>query len=199
MNIKQEIKRLVLATALLIPGLVNAAVILPGLDIVTITGDTGVTVTVDSFNIDATAYQIVFDDNNLNIDIADEIFTLSSTSGTYDPTAIDGTWGLGFFDGSFTVGTAGSELLIGSFTSMEVNGWGNNEFDFFGDVLFTSGSLMGATNGQFEGSTFLSIQSGELELQSKLGEVAVVPVPASVWLFGSGLLGLVGVARRKEH
>lgn len=26
---------------------------------------------------------------------------------------------------------------------------------------------------------------------------AVVPVPAAVWLFGSGLLGLVGVARRK--
>ena len=29
-------------------------------------------------------------------------------------------------------------------------------------------------------------------------DVAVVPVPAAVWLFGSGLLGLVGVARRKK-
>ncbi|MCG6937113.1 MAG: VPLPA-CTERM sorting domain-containing protein [Gammaproteobacteria bacterium] len=27
----------------------------------------------------------------------------------------------------------------------------------------------------------------------------VVPVPAAVWLFGTGLLGLVGVARRKAH
>jgi len=27
---------------------------------------------------------------------------------------------------------------------------------------------------------------------------AVVPVPAAMWLFGSGLLGLVGVARRKK-
>lgn len=26
-----------------------------------------------------------------------------------------------------------------------------------------------------------------------------VPVPAAVWLFGSGMLGLVGVARRKKH
>jgi hypothetical protein len=25
-----------------------------------------------------------------------------------------------------------------------------------------------------------------------------VPVPAAAWLFGSGLLGLVGVARRKQ-
>ncbi|MGB5409060.1 MAG: VPLPA-CTERM sorting domain-containing protein, partial [Thiogranum sp.] len=30
------------------------------------------------------------------------------------------------------------------------------------------------------------------------GSVTVVPVPAAVWLFGSGLLGLVGVARRRR-
>lgn len=30
------------------------------------------------------------------------------------------------------------------------------------------------------------------------GVVSAVPVPAAVWLFGSGLLGLVGVARRKK-
>ena len=30
------------------------------------------------------------------------------------------------------------------------------------------------------------------------GSVPEVPVPAAVWLFGSGLLGLVGVARRKK-
>ena len=29
------------------------------------------------------------------------------------------------------------------------------------------------------------------------GDVSAVPVPAAVWLFGSGLLGLIGVARRK--
>jgi hypothetical protein len=27
---------------------------------------------------------------------------------------------------------------------------------------------------------------------------AVIPVPAAVWLFGSGLLGLIGIARRKR-
>ena len=30
------------------------------------------------------------------------------------------------------------------------------------------------------------------------GSVTVVPVPAAVWLFGSGLIGLIGVARRKK-
>jgi len=29
-------------------------------------------------------------------------------------------------------------------------------------------------------------------------EVSAVPVPAAVWLFGSGLIGLVGMARRKK-
>ena len=29
-------------------------------------------------------------------------------------------------------------------------------------------------------------------------DTAIVPVPAAVWLFGAGLLGLVGVARRKR-
>lgn len=30
------------------------------------------------------------------------------------------------------------------------------------------------------------------------GDVGAVPVPAAVWLFGSGLIGLIGVARRKK-
>ena len=30
------------------------------------------------------------------------------------------------------------------------------------------------------------------------GTVSAVPVPAAVWLFGSGLIGLIGVARRKK-
>ncbi len=33
---------------------------------------------------------------------------------------------------------------------------------------------------------------------SFVGAYNVVPVPAAVWLFGSGLIGLVGVARRKK-
>ena len=30
------------------------------------------------------------------------------------------------------------------------------------------------------------------------GDVSAVPVPAAVWLFGSGLVGLIGLARRKK-
>lgn len=33
---------------------------------------------------------------------------------------------------------------------------------------------------------------------SYVGAVSAVPVPAAVWLFGSGLLGLIGIGRRKK-
>jgi len=34
---------------------------------------------------------------------------------------------------------------------------------------------------------------------SDFGGQAAIPVPAAVWLFGSGLLGLIGVARRRKR
>ena len=44
--------------------------------------------------------------------------------------------------------------------------------------------------------------NGDPTLYCAIGEVAfstsAVPIPAAVWLFGSGLLGLIGVARRKK-
>jgi len=30
------------------------------------------------------------------------------------------------------------------------------------------------------------------------GDVGAAPVPAAVWLFGSGVMGLTGIARRKR-
>jgi len=45
-----------------------------------------------------------------------------------------------------------------------------------------------------ETHTNLCAECVSITLQSP----ALVPIPAAVWLFGSGLLGLVGVARRKK-
>ena len=39
--------------------------------------------------------------------------------------------------------------------------------------------------------------SGNFAWAVHSGNVSAMPVPAAVWLFGSGLIGLLGLARRK--
>ena len=53
----------------------------------------------------------------------------------------------------------------------------------------------------FGNGHFAELSVGDQDVLSwavRDGDVSAVPVPAAVWLFGSGLLGLVGVARRKK-
>ena len=55
---------------------------------------------------------------------------------------------------------------------------------------------IGLTDGPFPGTKgYFDIGTGN---SIHITSVSAVPVPAAVWLFGSGLLGLVGVARRKS-
>jgi len=181
MKIKQHLKLLALSAVLLIPGVSNANIIKPALDIQDIgAGDTGVTFTSTIFDIDATVFTIVTDSAPIDIDDVD--FSLTSTGFVLG--------GMGTFSGSFIVGGG---LLTGTFTDLMVLDFGGGDGTFGGDVVYTGGSLQGAlTGGRIEGGF------SALGMASKLGQVSVVPVPAAVWLFGSGLIGLVGVARRKD-
>jgi hypothetical protein len=38
--------------------------------------------------------------------------------------------------------------------------------------------------------------SGSISHVEIMGDVAVIPVPAAVWLFGTALLGFIGISRR---
>ena len=49
-----------------------------------------------------------------------------------------------------------------------------------------------------DGSTNFGGVSYALHLEGSVADAAVIPVPAAVWLFGSGILGLIGVARRRK-
>lgn len=59
---------------------------------------------------------------------------------------------------------------------------------------FTSGEQSYLDTGALKYS-FYNMTSPALAVHS--GDIAAVPVPGAVWLLGSGLLGLIGVARRR--
>lgn len=50
----------------------------------------------------------------------------------------------------------------------------------------------------YDPTIFLSSSAGLGNHGSYLVRAAVVPIPAAVWLFGSGFIGLISVARRKK-
>jgi hypothetical protein len=74
------------------------------------------------------------------------------------------------------------------------------------DALESAGAL--ATSNGFPnlraeffpnaGYSFISSFSDEEIVAEGTMSVSPIPIPAAVWLFGSGLLGLVGIARRKK-
>ena len=49
-----------------------------------------------------------------------------------------------------------------------------------------------------DGLWYLNIHTAEFRGGEIRGQVNVIPVPAAVWLFGSGLIGLIGLARRRK-
>ena len=51
----------------------------------------------------------------------------------------------------------------------------------------------------YDGEPYFLETDSDPNYGSWLVRTSVVPVPAAVWLFGSGLLGLIGLARRKER
>lgn len=122
------------------------------------------------------------------------------------------TGGIDFPDATTDIAT-GTTLLQGTFDSATVIDLGSGTFEFqilggtftdtkhpellafYGlpDISYLGGlNISFSTTGNM-GDSFTSDQifSGDIINQP-------VPVPAAIWLFGSGLIGLVGVARRKK-
>lgn len=65
-------------------------------------------------------------------------------------------------------------------------------------LFFDFGGLTAQTLILHVDTTGLGGNSDNVGLDNiQFSQISVVPVPAAAWLFGSGLLGLIGVARRK--
>lgn len=97
--------------------------------------------------------------------------TTESTAGSFN-VVNDGSKG-GIFSGAYDLASLGSSQAIYGLTGN--NGTGTPQSYILGTAtLDTSGNL------------------------TITGNAPAVPLPAAVWLFGSGVLGLVGVSRRRK-
>ena len=136
----------------------------------------------------------------------------SITGGTSDLSATIDSAGI-LSGGTLTIGgtvaslgfTSGT-LLTGNLTAFGFPSAGGDPLEFLFDVtggdaaaLYGGGSIPGGiilSDSGFGGSfdiDWSNTGSGVADVAP-----AAVPLPAAVWLFGSGLLGLVGMARRKK-
>jgi hypothetical protein len=97
--------------------------------------------------------------------------------------------GFGKFDFQLS-GTGSTRTETLNFTMSGVAGDTINDYAIGSTLNPSSGEFFAAHIAGFDMTN--GVNSAQFS-----GSTPVVPVPAAVWLFGSGLLGLVGVARRK--
>ncbi len=198
MRIRRYLSRLALPVMMMIPGISNANIVFPALDIQDVTGNTGVALTSTALNIDATVSTIL-GNNSQTSSITPATFTLTASAPQIPfvknyPAVIAINPGITYFNGSFSIGYSGNlgSLLTGSFTHLAIQDFGNGLGSIFGNITYTGGSYQGNLSvGRLEGSIMGTA------IIATLGSVSTVPIPAAIWLFGSGLLGLIGIARRK--
>ena len=103
-----------------------------------------------------------------------------------DPTPPAATTSLTIFGTSSTLNITSSNFVFGATTSSGNAPWVLG----VGTELSPGSNLWDITFADLGGQ-------GGPELKMVV-DIQAVPVPAAVWLFGSGLIGLVGVARRKK-
>lgn len=127
-----------------------------------------------------------------NMDINGDGTIVDCSSGT-QAACMDNEYGHLFHYGAGT--TLGANIQGGLFSNVQSHlYWSGTEFAsrpddvaWFFNFFITGGQNAGV---KLRGDIFAwAVHSGD---------VSAIPVPAAVWLFGSGLLGLLGLARRKR-
>jgi hypothetical protein len=115
-----------------------------------------------------------------------------------------------FSDGLFTIsyynGSPRNSIIVSTNESGNIIDWTiilTSELDIltFGEVAKSITALPAfdqGGHGYCIDTACSVIESHEVYVMGKPGAWSVVPIPAGFWLFGSGLVGLIGIARRKN-
>jgi len=134
-------------------------------------------------------------------------FTLGSATGTSGSGLLGTTVGFGT-DGIINNGVFDYDSFTPVIGVLGIGGW---QFDMntllnettaddtaAGIWKFSGAGLLVDMGGEYEDTAATWILSANNVGSSYSLTITAVPVPAAAWLFGSGLLGLVGIARRKK-
>ena len=94
-----------------------------------------------------------------------------------------------------------SDFSLNRVSAYELDGDGNplisTRLDFLTDLNGAEGAFIDPLTGDFLFSTFRG--SNQLvRVDGFIAPPAVIPVPAAVWLFGTALVGFIGMSRRRK-
>jgi len=147
----------------------------------------------------------------LSIDITAMNFgTTSAASGTADTDNLGTTFNGTFFGKAWTATTMAAFSTSGTWAGTSPQGAysynftlaaGQVAFGTFFDWSVNAGiPVLAIFNADGSAGAGVPMQAGPFvgQAPSFQGTVSAVPVPAAVWLFGSGLVGLAGIARRRK-
>ncbi|MDX2504374.1 MAG: VPLPA-CTERM sorting domain-containing protein [Gammaproteobacteria bacterium] len=102
----------------------------------------------------------------------------------------DGSWNAEVFD--VTNASGGSITLSGDNSFSLGMNWGAG---YVGD---SNASLLSSPDTYLVVFDGMDVTGGRISGNTLAVDLAPVPVPAAAWLFGTGLLGIVGIARRRN-
>ena len=144
------------------------------------------------FNIDAGGYFVMCGDAS---QVANCDYSFTTTSGWIQNGAPDA---IGLYENSSLLDSLSYEGVLSPFTEGDALTVSDNNTDIVSIARILNGIDSNSNAADFQLGCITPGSSNIAGLGDCSSAVSTVPVPAAVWLFGSGLIGLVGLARRKD-
>ena len=187
----KNVKKIITVISLLLSGHLSAATITWG------ASSTNVNVS-DSFTLDIVGTGFTNNVDGGGVNFAFNSNVLNVTSISID----ENVWNLGA-----GINTGIIDNVSGVVSGISVNAWD----DVLGDFTMASVTFQAIGSGVSSllmtewganpwagGGSLLNPEFGAASVAVTEIPVSAVPIPAAIWLFGSGLIGLIGFAKRKK-